>query len=465
MARYLIGLEKEDDHPKYITHEKGHFHRFMYLDDEYDDDDDDDFSPYNAHRRLFDKEKEYLKLKRLTGGYDEEGDNNYWFDKYEAVEVSTLSKDGQELTFKILEADTWPSAVSLGLDSSQYRALQAALTKELVVIQGPPGTGKTFMALKIAEILIKNKSEMGRCTPILVVCLTNHALDQFLVEMMQFTENIVRIGGQSKRPELGAMNLKNKHMFRSKKQHLMIVEYRRMLNVLHYNLDKVEQKLFAVEKGLSKEGIVFLPGTDLKNVLLSGLMGAYLCWFLNLDVGFIAFADVRKCIQEWKIAETRNISENKSSGGASAQQDIDQNAYYLEAELDFLETNIRLYDSSKQGAPAAKGERQKQRIFQMSVEEKLKYYFLVLDEQRNKLAAEKLKLTSEASKVAQFLDEVRWMEQIQVLQDQDVIGLTTTGAARLQKMLSTIGCEIGNLFPCLFILYTKSINKLFFSDC
>jgi superfamily II DNA or RNA helicase len=100
------------------------------------------------------------------------------------VEVEMNGKDGYDLVFKILEADTWPDAEQLGLDSSQFRALQAALTKELVVIQGPPGMGKTFMALKIAETLIRNKERMGRTTPILVVCLTNHALDQFLVEML-----------------------------------------------------------------------------------------------------------------------------------------------------------------------------------------------------------------------------------------------------------------------------------------
>lgn len=31
----------------------------------------------------------------------------------------------------------------LGLDDSQMKALQLALTKELAIIQGPPGTGET----------------------------------------------------------------------------------------------------------------------------------------------------------------------------------------------------------------------------------------------------------------------------------------------------------------------------------
>lgn len=41
----------------------------------------------------------------------------------------------------ILQLQIWPNSSLLGLNESQYKALQLALTKELVVIQGPPGTG------------------------------------------------------------------------------------------------------------------------------------------------------------------------------------------------------------------------------------------------------------------------------------------------------------------------------------
>ena len=78
-----------------------------------------------------------------------------------------------------------PDAETLGLDPSQAEALYAALTRKLVVIQGPPGTGKTFLGLKIVETLLNNRQywvgvEKPQHTPILVICYTNHALDQFL---------------------------------------------------------------------------------------------------------------------------------------------------------------------------------------------------------------------------------------------------------------------------------------------
>ena len=92
---------------------------------------------------------------------------------------------------------------TLGLDPSQADALYAALTRKLVVIQGPPGTGKTYLGLKIVQTLLHNKKywvgvDKPKPTPILVICYTNHVLDQFLEGISKFAKKIVRIGGQSK---------------------------------------------------------------------------------------------------------------------------------------------------------------------------------------------------------------------------------------------------------------------------
>ena len=99
----------------------------------------------------------------------------------------------------------WPPCNTFGLDHSQLEALHGALTKRLALIQGPPGTGKTFLGLKIVQILLHNSKywkEMNENVeiqqPILVVCYTNHALDQFLEGMESFTQRIVRIGNRSK---------------------------------------------------------------------------------------------------------------------------------------------------------------------------------------------------------------------------------------------------------------------------
>ena len=103
---------------------------------------------------------------------------------------------------EILEPNGRPDANDLGLDPSQCAALYAALTQKISVIQGPPGTGKTYLGLRIVQTLLKNKrfwvDPKARSSPILVICYTNHALDQFLEGIAKFTQQIVRIGSQSK---------------------------------------------------------------------------------------------------------------------------------------------------------------------------------------------------------------------------------------------------------------------------
>ncbi|GJJ72232.1 helicase required for RNAi-mediated heterochromatin assembly 1 [Entomortierella parvispora] len=76
-------------------------------------------------------------------------------------------------------------------------AVERLLTTELAVLQGPPGTGKTFLGLLAAHTLI-NRCSPGIIHPIVVICQTNHALDQFLEGIMTFESKVVRIGSRSK---------------------------------------------------------------------------------------------------------------------------------------------------------------------------------------------------------------------------------------------------------------------------
>jgi len=119
--------------------------------------------------------------------------------------------EGDFTSFNVLDAD-WPLAkIQTSMDDSQLDALKQALTKEIAVIQGPPGTGKTFVGLKLMRALLDNRDArgLGGTGPILIVCYTNHALDQFLEGIMQFESNVVRIGSRSKSELLKDRNMKS----------------------------------------------------------------------------------------------------------------------------------------------------------------------------------------------------------------------------------------------------------------
>lgn len=67
------------------------------------------------------------------------------------------------------------------------------------------GTGKTYIGMRIVETLLANCSEW----PILIVCYTNHALDQFLEGIMKYCDEneLIRIGSKSQCEALQRFNL------------------------------------------------------------------------------------------------------------------------------------------------------------------------------------------------------------------------------------------------------------------
>jgi superfamily II DNA or RNA helicase len=82
------------------------------------------------------------------------------------------------------------------------------LSQELAMIQGPPGTGKSYVGVELIKTLLANTMSTPAATslrrqpsaqpvvgPILIVCLTNHALDQFLEALHAAgITGIVRVG-------------------------------------------------------------------------------------------------------------------------------------------------------------------------------------------------------------------------------------------------------------------------------
>ncbi|KAH0828788.1 P-loop containing nucleoside triphosphate hydrolase protein [Lanmaoa asiatica] len=84
---------------------------------------------------------------------------------------------------------------SVKLDRSQADSLLAGLRQRVALIQGPPGTGKSFIGALLAKAIHDYTSQT-----ILVVCYTNHALDQFLEDLIGIgitADSIVRIGGRA----------------------------------------------------------------------------------------------------------------------------------------------------------------------------------------------------------------------------------------------------------------------------
>ena len=122
------------------------------------------------------------------------------------------------------------------------------------IVIGPPGTGKTFIGLKIAQMLLHNKVFSG---PVLVVSLTNHALDQFLEGIVSFhSEGIVRVGGQSRSEILAPFCMKQ--LREDAKERRERPGLRRAIRVLRDHMKEYENQIENIMARISvtRKGVV-----------------------------------------------------------------------------------------------------------------------------------------------------------------------------------------------------------------
>ncbi|OBZ89249.1 NFX1-type zinc finger-containing protein 1 [Choanephora cucurbitarum] len=125
----------------------------------------------------------------------------------------------------------WPR-YPIGMDDTQTDALRTILSHNLSIVQGPPGTGKTYVGTYAMRILLNNFG--GGTGPIVCICQTNHALDQFLEHIYGHSDKIVRVGGRSK-----SDILKENTLYELKKAH----ERPRGIGRLYRARDKVSQEI------------------------------------------------------------------------------------------------------------------------------------------------------------------------------------------------------------------------------
>ena len=137
-----------------------------------------------------------------------------------------LTDANKPCTTTLRNIETWQEKSVM--NHSQLAAVQKALTREFVIIQGPPGTGKTYVALRIAHALLSNERiwnsdryQMMRddwmlmptnmMSNILLVCYTNHALDQFVEGLLKMGhDSIVRVGSRCNSEVVDRYNLRRK---------------------------------------------------------------------------------------------------------------------------------------------------------------------------------------------------------------------------------------------------------------
>ncbi|XP_067416155.1 NFX1-type zinc finger-containing protein 1-like [Emydura macquarii macquarii] len=353
------------------------------------------------------------------------------------------------------DALIWSPETFPHLDESQILAIRMALSREFVLIQGPPGTGKTFIGLQLMEILLANQARWWEArSPFLVVCYTNHALDQFMEGILRFQPSgVVRIGGRSRSDKVAACSLRNLRQ--------------KQLPGLLGTLEKHRYGWLLKSLRQQKESVAYR--TEVLQLLRRGILTARELAAEMRDDGLDrSWAAGRLDMLDWlqiqppaqetparkqgrgwtagvqddlllRPRDERALDEEEELGPAEEQHNIAQEkfAYVLPPEGSSSDQWMRRYLAEGDIMPDEDlanvrdvGElrlRDRWRLYRrwmLAYETELKETLVVKLEEYEKKAGELAQLT--------------FQEDLQVLKHSRVIGMTTTGAAKYRKLLQKI---------------------------
>ncbi|XP_050350875.1 NFX1-type zinc finger-containing protein 1-like isoform X2 [Nymphalis io] len=373
---------------------------------------------------------------------------------------SVENDKSEEICFPVLDKDQWPSEKSFGLNESQMDAYNFALTREFAVIQGPPGTGKTFLGIKIASTLLRNVSLEG--TPMLLICYTNHALDQFLEGILKVTNSIVRLGSQSKSKILEPYNLNNMRLkFKSKYSHLYASK-RSELERIYKKMTELQGDLEKCEKEIISYKTIkpYLKISEKLLELKSSNEDAVLDWLFgnlnesdDLDDWEKQYEDVtatdkiETCFsEEWALKEINSMQNSikyvkdmsEDSNGESMIKKFELQIEKLKNRLNCFKKYMATYylDKEKVKIPNVTD------LYKLSKDERWRLYFDAVEGVKNDLMIKLNDLMRQHGACGAELRSVSAAADGAVCGAARLVALTTTLAARRRDLLQQLRAPI-----------------------
>jgi len=391
------------------------------------------------------------------------------------------------IEFPVLINEQWPSAEVLNMDINQYEALKGALTKEFAMIQGPPGTGKTYIGLEIVKIIITNLYNTKILTnPIMVVCMTNHALDQFLEGIWKITRNISRFGFGTKSDILMNYIPKINGVSRIDACADIYVDAKRNVNKL---IQKEKVHLFNIREVHHNKGVLNLSYL-IDVISIKGFntwfQNSYelLSWLLfgisNVDgINPIDFIKTKKLLTSCLI--TMNEEQTKNTLYCLTLQSIEIYCSQTQHKLDGLQNVIEDDDNNS---------KKQDLIFELKIMKTVKDYITkhlklfksesFVECNNNLVNRDLLKrrerwllyynwvnlcILRERDMIENIQESTRQCRRdvnkfksigyLKSVRNKHVIGMTTTAAARNRYLLKNLKCPIGK-YDLYYIYYIES---------
>ncbi|KAF5265252.1 hypothetical protein FOXYS1_3905 [Fusarium oxysporum] len=287
------------------------------------------------------------------------------------------------------------------LQGAQLKSFIHGISSNLALIQGPPGTGKSFLgALILLTILRLTKSR------ILVLSYTNHALDQFMEDLMDIgvsSDQMVRLG--SKFTEATKSTLLRE--YDGQKKYWLKMEERNILNTLRVEETRLSLELQECSRKLAAREAH--PADILEHLELSE----------NFSIAWEAF----------QVQEDDGFKTVGSDGKAIEPASVYQ--YWLDGgdvnRLGHLSASLDLRARTVWNAPLA-------------VKRQCHYEWsqMVREEQSARFVDLSKRFSDVRTEIKSILDE----RGRRVLKDKQIIACTTTAAAMYQSIIETANPDV-----------------------
>lgn len=287
------------------------------------------------------------------------------------------------------------------LQDAQLNSFVHGLSRDVALIQGPPGTGKSFLgALILLTILRLTKSR------VLVLSYTNHALDQFLEDLMDIgvsPDQMVRLG--SKCTEATKPTLLRE--YDGQKKYWLTMEERNILNALRVEENALNMELQECSRKLA--GWDTHPADILEYLEFSdAFTAAWAAFQVPYDDGF----------------------QMVDSQGKAMEPDAIYDYWLRDGDVNQMGSLGTTLDPSALSVWRIPSESRKQLhdVWSQTVREEQILNFADLSKKYNDIK----------TKVRSILDE----RGRRVLKDKRIIGSTTTAAAMYQSIIETANPDV-----------------------
>ena len=330
-----------------------------------------------------------------------------------------------------------------------------------------PLLGKTYVGLKIVRALLDNRHvwEAEKKSAMLMVCYTNHALDQFLEGVLNFQQTgIIRVGGRSSSESLQRFNLQeyttssdikrrikvemNKcqdaferatyRLANSKQKILNLKDLQHCVGRSHFDQLKAEENTFNLQGRSVIESWLGLKHSG----MVSSLQGEPPAESVTNENDFTT--------DDGSEDTEKNIEVDKDADIIQNQRLLGENQFQLVGEQkNANQRKTQLSGLSKDHLKVLRGESKLQplapaqvanvsHVWRLSTEDRWRLYLFWLRIFQHNCREEISRKSQEYESVCKRFTEVRDHEELQALREAVVIGMTTTGAAKYRAILEEI---------------------------